>query len=267
MSLLLAFLLLWQPSAFAAELKPETVRQFDAYMAQASSQMQARAEGRGSFLWSASSQERWKTLKSDGVLVSPTNESPSQDVRYGLIHDWTGAVFIPGAKAQHALLVLEDVNNHPRIYAPETLAARKLSGGANEFRSSLRTLKKKVVTAVLDYEFQTVYRELAPGRWQGVVRSTKIVEVENFGEKDERQKPEGSGFGFLWRLNSWWHVEERDGGVAMELRSVSLTRDIPLGLSWAIKPMVTSMPRETLESTLGKTRAAVRALSRQGAAR
>jgi hypothetical protein len=199
--------------------------------------------------------------------VSPTNESPSQDIEDGLIHDWTGSIFVPGAKAEHALRILRDVAGHKRIYAPDTVDSRLISGSGNEFRSSLRTYKKKVIAAVLDYEFQTVYRELAPGRWQGVVRSVRIVEVDNYGKPDERQLPEGTGFGFLWRLNSWWHVEERDGGVAMELRSISLTRDIPFIVSWAVKPMVTSMPKETLEVTLGKTRAAVLAVARQGAAR
>ncbi len=264
---LILSLLLFSPAGADAGLKPETLKEFSAYMANADREMQARASGAQPFLWSAADASRWKRLLADGVLVSPTRESASQDVEGGLIHDWTGAVFVPGAKAEHALRILQDVSSHPRIYAPETVAARKLSGNGNEFRSSLRTVKKKVITAVLDYEFHTVYRELAPGRWQGTIRSTRIVEVDDFGSPGERQKPEGTGFGFLWRLNSWWHVEERGGGVVMELRSISLTRDIPLVLSWAIKPMVTSLPKDTLESNLGKTRAAVLAVSRQGAAR
>ena len=127
----------------------------------------------------------------------------------------------------------------------------------------MRTVKKKFLTAVLDYEFKTVYRELKPGRWQGVVRSTHIWEVDNYGRKDEQRKPEGNDSGFLWRLNSWWHVEEINGGVVMELRSVSLTRDIPGLVSFMIKPFVTSLPEETLETTLGKTRSAVLAVASQ----
>lgn len=260
-------ILLFAPVSEPADLKPETVREFGVYMADADRQMKARETGGQPFLWSAAESGRWKRLLAEGVLVAPTRESPAHEIERGLVHDWTGAVWIPGAKAEHALKILRDVNSHPRIYAPETLAARRISGSENEFRSSLRTLKKKVITAVLDYEFQTTYRELGPGRWQGVVRSTRIVEVEDYGEPNERQKPEGTGFGFLWRLNSWWNVQERNGGVVMELRSISLTRDIPFGFSWAIKPMVTSMPRETIESTLTKTRAAVLETARQGAGR
>lgn len=248
----------------AADLKPLTLQEFDAYMANAGSQMSARASGAQSFLWSAADASRLAQLKSQGVIVSPTRKEPSTDVSGGLVHDWTGAIYVPGAKASHALRILQDIDSHKRIYAPDTVDSKLVSRDGNGgFTSTMRTVKKKVLTAVLDYEFKTVYRELRPGRWQGVVQSTHIWEVDNYGQKDENRKPEGTGFGFLWRLNSWWHVEEINGGVVMELRSVSLTRDIPGILSWAIKPMVTSLPKETLETTLGKTRAAVLDAARQ----
>ena len=64
----------------------------------------------------------------------------------------------------------------------------------------------------------------------------------------------GKGGGYLWRLNSYWRFEERDGGVYLECESVSLTRDIPFGLGWAVGPFVTSLPRESLEFTLDTTR-------------
>jgi len=256
--------LLFAPANDLTQLKPDTVREFGVYMAEADRQMAARASGTQPFLWSAAAAGRLKHLIDQGVLVSPTGPQPSRDVTGGLVHDWTGALFVPGARAAHALKVLQDIDSHKRIYAPDTVDSKLVARSGNgEVISTMRTVKKKVITAALDYEFRTFYRELAPGRWQGVVRSTRIVELEDYGKPSERQKPEGSGFGFLWRLNSWWHVEERHGGVVMELRSVSLTRDIPFGLAWAIKPMVTSLPRETLETTLNKTRAAVAHAARQ----
>lgn len=268
MTILLLSLLLPPHGVESADLKPRTLQEFDAYMAEANGQMSARASGSQPFLWSTSDPARLGQLKSRGVLVSPTRKEPSTDIDNGLVHDWTGAVYVPGAKAAHALRILQDIDSHKRIYAPDTVDSRLVSRtGPGSFTSTMRTVKKKVIAVVLDYEFTTVYRELKPGRWQGAVRSTRIFEVDNYGEPGERRKPEGTGFGFLWRLNSWWHVEEISGGVVMELRSVSLTRDIPGILSWAIKPMVTSLPKETLETTLGKTRTAVLSLSRQDSAR
>jgi len=38
---------------------------------------------------------------------------------------------------------------------------------------------------------------------------------------------------------------------------ISLTRDIPAGLGWMVGPFVSSVPKESLEHTLGSTRSAV----------
>src|SRR5207244_11795346 len=94
-------------------------------------------------------------------------------------------------------------------------------------------------------------------RWSSRTGSTRIAEVADAGESREREKPVGHDGGFLWRLNAYWRFVERDGGVYVECESVSLTRDIPTGLGWMIGPFVTSIPKESLEHTLGSTRSAV----------
>jgi hypothetical protein len=45
----------------------------------------------------------------------------------------------------------------------------------------------------------------------------------------------------------------------MQVESISLTRSIPTGLGWAVRPYVESVPRESLEFTL---RAASNALKK-----
>ena len=91
-----------------------------------------------------------------------------------------------------------------------------------------------------------------------VVAITLIVAVSHLSairkslEELARQAEE---HGFLWRLDTYWSWEERDGGVYVQVESISLTRAIPVGLGWAIGPFVESVPRELLEFTL---RAAVK---------
>jgi hypothetical protein len=58
-------------------------------------------------------------------------------------------------------------------------------------------------------------------------------------------------------METWWRMDERDGGVYVQSEVVSLTRDIPKGLGWLIGPFVNSIPKETLAFTLGATRKAV----------
>jgi hypothetical protein len=84
--------------------------------------------------------------------------------------------------------------------------------------------------------------------------TTRIAEVANADQPGEYEKPIGHDGGFLWRMNSYWRFEEKDQGVYVEVESVSLTRDIPAGLGWLIRPFVTSIPRESLLMTLGSTR-------------
>jgi len=86
----------------------------------------------------------------------------------------------------------------------------------------------------------------------------RIAEVENAGKSDEREKAPGDDGGFLWRMETWWRMEERDGGVYVQSEVASLTRNIPVGLGWLIGPFVTSIPRETLAFTLEATRKAVK---------
>jgi hypothetical protein len=61
----------------------------------------------------------------------------------------------------------------------------------------------------------------------------------------------------LWRLNSYWRFEERDGGVYVECRAISLTRDVPTGLGWIVEPIVRKLPRQSLINTLTATRQAL----------
>ena len=85
--------------------------------------------------------------------------------------------------------------------------------------------------------------------------STKIAEVKDADHPDGEEWPVGQGRGYLWRLNTYWRFEEKDNGVYMQCEALSLTRDIPFGLGWLLKPLVTKIPRESLNRALGQTRA------------
>jgi len=84
-----------------------------------------------------------------------------------------------------------------------------------------------------------------------------MAEVDHAGTPSEREKPAGRDGGYLWRLNSYWRLYERDGGTYLQCESVSLTRGIPTGLGWMVGPFVSSLPRESLEFTLETTRRAL----------
>jgi len=114
-----------------------------------------------------------------------------------------------------------------------------------------------VITVVLDTEHEVHYFHDAPGKVHSRSSAVRIAEVENAGKSDEREKTPGDDDGFMWRMETWWRMEERDGGVYVQSEVASLTRDIPTGLGWMIRSFVTGIPKESLTFTLEATRKAV----------
>jgi hypothetical protein len=177
----------------------------------------------------------------------------------GMIHHWTGLVFIPGAELENVLSVLEDYDRHSVYYAPDVEKSKIESRDGEHFRVFLRFRRHKVITVVLNTEHEVQYFHDAPGRAHSRSSAVRIVEVENAGKSDEREKTPGDDGGFMWRMETWWRMEKRDGGVYLQSEVASLTRDIPIGLGWMIKPFVTGIPKESLTFTLEATRKAVEA--------
>lgn len=251
--------------ALGVELKPATVAAFDLYVQATEARITAELKRPGAFLYveglpEPRREEVLKTLRRGEVYMERlvTRDASGREMAApdALIHHWMGAVFIPGASLPQVIRLAEDYDHHQNIYQPEVVRSRLLSHEGNDFRIFYRLRKHKVITVTLDTEHEVRYFPVDAAHRHSRSVSTRIAEVANAGEKDEFQKPVGHDGGFLWRLDSWWRFEEQDGGVYVESESVSLTRDIPTGLGWLIKPFVTGIPRESLEMTLGSTRAA-----------
>ena len=240
----------------AAELHEATVKAFDTYV------LAAEARSTAPFLWldtrpAAERQRLLADLKNGQLVIERLRVRPGGrelDAPDGMIHHWLGTVFIPHATAADAVKLLQDYDRHATIYAPTVARSRLLSQKGDEFRFSLRFVMTKVITVVVDGEHHARFAWFGHGRARSWIRSTRLAEVTGAGTSAERQEPEGKGGGYLWRLNSYWRFEDRDGGVYLECESVSLTRDIPFGLGWIVGPFVTSLPRESLEVTLQTTR-------------
>lgn len=191
--------------------------------------------------------ERLKTHDAGKAIECPS----------GLIHHWVGAIYIPGATLEETLRVLEDYDHHSQYYAPDVQRSKTLSHEGGEFHVFLQFRRKKVITVVLNTEHDVRYSRMDPAHATSRSTATRVAEVENAGKSDEREKTPGDDGGYLWRMETWWRLAERDGGTYVQCESVSLTRDIPVGLGWLVGPFVNSVPRESLTFTLTATRNAV----------
>ena len=174
-----------------------------------------------------------------------------------MIHHWEGLVFIPGARLEEVLCVLEDYDHHAEYYAPDVARSRMDARDDDHFRVFLRFRRQKVITVVLNTEHEITYYRDTAFRAHSRSSATHVAEVENPGKPNEREKPREEDNGFLWGMETWWRMQEKDNGVYVQSEVVSLSRDIPAGLGWMIGPFVTAVPKESLTFTLEATKKAV----------
>lgn len=195
---------------------------------------------------------------SGDIGIEPVNGG-TWEVHGGLLHHWRGAALVPDASAEEMLALLRDYNHLSRHYAPEVISSRALNNTGPLATFAMRFTKRRVITVVLDAEFETESGLDGSSRGYSISRSTHIWQIDQFGTAQEHRRPEGSDDGFLWRLNSYWSFVERRDGLLMEIEAVSLTRDVPAGLGWLIGPMIKTLPRASLEFTLTATKDALAA--------
>jgi len=246
-------------TAKPVQLKPQTVEAFDEYIREIEAEMEQMPHGTSPFLWSDISSKRAELVRGGQVVVQFWAGQGPIKVPNGLIHDWIGAAFIPATNLKNTLALIQDYDNHKNIYKPEVIASRLISHRGNHFQIYLRLLKKKIMTVVLDTDHDVHYRCIDRTHWTCRSYTTRIAEVENAGSPKEKVLPPDTGHGFLWRLYSYWRFQEREAGVYVECRAISLTRDVPLGLGWIIEPIIQKLPRESLINTLEATRQALHA--------
>jgi hypothetical protein len=235
-------------------LKQQTLESFASYVGDAEAAMEQNLGACEPFLWSDASPAKAQRVHAGEIVAEFWSGQGPLKVPNGLIHDWIGAALIGGATVKDVLALVQNYDNHKNIYKPEVIASKLISRQGNDFRIYLRLLKKKIMTVVLDTYHDVHYRRVNGRRWICRSHTTRIAEVEGAGTPQEQVQPPDTGYGFLWRLYSYWRFEEREDGVYVECRAVSLTRDVPFGLGWVIEPIIQKLPKESLINTLHATR-------------
>jgi len=241
----------------SVQLDSRTVEAFDAYIRQAEIEMEQTLHEDGSFLWSQLQPARLQDVNRGEVAAQFWGGQGPGKVPSGLIHDWIAAALIPDSTIREVFAVIQDYDNHKNIYKPEVIDSKLIRRDDNDFQIYLRLLKKKIITVVLDTDHEVHYRAVDRTRWVCRSHTTRIAEVENAGRPGERILQPDTGYGFLWRLHTDWRFEECNRGVVVECRAISLTRDMPFGLGWAIEPIIQTLPKESLIHTLMATRQAL----------
>lgn len=250
-----AFVLLLSGSILRAEgPTPAAVAGFNDYVGQVEARLAQEHRSAEGFLPPAD-RER---VKNGDVVIEHLTPANSKDLQGALLQDWRGTAFVPGAKGEDFERVMRNFEPFPRIYSPEVLTARTLSHEGDRYMVAMRVRQQHIVTVVMDMTYDTTFGRLDAQHGYSLSRSTQIAEIDAAGTPQERVLSTDEAHGYLWRLNNYWSYEERDGGLYIQVESVSLSRSAPKGLGWMIGPFIEKVPRESLEFTLRATRDALK---------
>ncbi len=238
------------PAWAVGEPGPAAVAGFNSYVGEVEGRLARQHGSREGFLGgSATSAESAVRLRRGELIVEQMTPAGG-GVPGAMLHHWRGTAFAAGATAADFERLVRDFDAYPRRFSPQVVRASVQTREGDRLLASMRVRQKHVITVVMDTSYDVSFGRVDAQHGYSVSRSTRISEIDSPGTGKERVLNAAEEHGFLWRLNTYWSYEERDGGLYMQVESVSLTRAIPTGLGWAVRPYVESVPRESLEFTL-----------------
>jgi hypothetical protein len=237
-----------------AEPTPAAIASFNAYVGTVENRLAQQHRSSGSFI-AGGDQAR---LRKGDLVIEELVPASTQEIPGALLHHWRGTAFAPGAKGADFERLMRNFNAYPQHYAPQVIQAQILSQQGDHYQIGMRVKQHHVITVVMDTSYEVNFARLDAQHGYSISRSTRVSEIDSAGTPHERALSPAEDHGFLWRLNTYWSYEERDGGLYMQIESTSLTRAVPTGLGWAIGPFIESVPKESLEFTLRSTCDALR---------
>lgn len=257
--MLLCAALLLPIQAHGANLRSETVAAWDNYGQTVSASMQDRVRPSGNFLWTYEDPERVARVHAGEVVVAAAPGQNPRKVAGGLIHHWIGAAFLAGMKLDDVLEVTRDYDRYKEFYRPSVKQSKTiLRGHANDIFSMLLINRTFFLKSALDADYQATNVRLDDRRFYSVSKTTRVQEIEDYGQAGEHQIPEGEGSGYIWKLLSIGRLEQADGGVYVEMETVALSRDIPGVMRVVVDPIVRRVSRSAILTSITQTEDAVR---------
>ncbi len=228
---------------------------FDAYIQKVETRLGEQHRSADGFVAIAESDKRNDArLRKGELIIEKLTPGGEADLPGAMLHDWRGTAFVRGATVADFERLMKNYDAYPQVFSPQVTQTKilKKEEGADprHFTVLMRVRQHHVITVVLDTTYDVSFGRIDALHGYSVSRSTRISEIASPGTPKEHALRGSEEHGFMWRLNTYWSCEQRDGGLYMQIQSVSLTRSIPAGLGWVIRPFVESVPRESLEFTL-----------------
>lgn len=242
-----------------AEPPAAAISAFNTYVARVESGLAQQHHSADGFLVApASDPQREARLRRGELVIEQLTPAGGVGLPGALLHHWRGTAFVAGASAADFERVMRDFDSYPRRFSPQVLRAQVVLRQGDRLQASMRVEQRHIITVVMDTAYDVSFGRLDARHGYSTSRSTRISEIASPGTASEHALAAGEEHGFLWRQNTYWSYEERDGGLYTQIESVSLSRSIPAGLGWVVRPFVESVPRDSMEFTLRSTCNALR---------
>jgi hypothetical protein len=235
-------------------LEPQTLAAFDAYVAKYEKGSDFATSGR---CWIDSQPPSKLAAFDEGKILVQIQKG--ENIQGGHIHHLFGTMHVPGATAEMIRRRMETYADYSITYKPDVAQSSgevmfDSTPDDQHFRVSLKLVQS---TLWLDVAFDTVYdthyMRFGPARFESRSRSISIREWRAAHDASQGTYPEGQDHGFLWRVYTWWHVRERNGGADIEVNNITLTRSVPTGFGW----WASRKARQSIENLLNRTNAAI----------
>ena len=164
---LLTFLLLASEPGFGfAKLTPEATAAFEHYVERAEPHI-------------AGAEVRNPELRGGELRIEAGHAGGDAKAPGGMIQDWVGRMFIPGATLHQAQAVLRDYANYKAFYAPKVIESKQLAHNGDEYDVFLRLYEKHILTVVLNSTYHVRYHMPDAQHLIVTSRSTRIAEVKD----------------------------------------------------------------------------------------
>jgi hypothetical protein len=245
--------------ANAATLKPETVADWEDYLHTVKTALQDRCRSGGTFLWVDEAPERLTKVREGEIVVDAAPGRVPLKVEGGLIHHWMGAAFLPNAKVDDILDVIRDYSRYRDFYPPSVVESKILARNDSDEEFTMKLVNHEFFAKMaLDADYRVTNVRLDRVRFYSVAKTTRVQQLENYGQPREHMIPEGQGGGYIWKLFSIARLEQRDGGVYIEMETVALSRGIPAAFRVIADPIVRRVSRGAMLTAIKQTQDAVR---------
>jgi hypothetical protein len=250
-----ALTLLLARDASPATVTAGTLEAWNEHVAQSKAELKQEVCNPDHFLWIDRQAAGIERVRAGEVLAQHAQRGAFVPVPSGIIHHWIGTVFIQNARAADTLAALQDYDSYSQIYDPAVIDSKLLSRGPGEFTYRLKFVQKGfgVKTGLLA-QFRSRYVQLDSSSGYSVTEATQLSELENAGTPDERSLPFNEAHGYVEKAFTIVRYRESEGGVYVEVETLTLSRDIPSAVRWMVSPLVQKFSRQVMTATLDSLR-------------